>query len=196
MRDYRTLVLNANGRPLTIISWQRAIVLVNDKRMLEMDFYKGEKIRDGHGRHYTIPAVVMRKRFVNREARSAPFCKKNVYLRDSLRCQYCEKTFDVKDLTFDHVIPRSKWTDKSTSPTCWENIVTACKPCNNRKADKSCKEAKMFPIKEPVRPSYGEMFLGLSPWKDRIPTEWVPYLSSLPAFKGVTNVQKIEHEQQ
>jgi hypothetical protein len=108
---------------------------------------------------------------------------------------YCGIQPDTKDLTFDHVIPRSKWTGKG-SPTTWENIVTACKPCNNRKADKTCKEAKMFPLKDPVRPAYGEMFLGLSPWKDRVPTEWVPYLSSLPAFKGVNNVQKIENEQQ
>jgi 5-methylcytosine-specific restriction endonuclease McrA len=187
-------VLNANGRPLTIVSWQRAIVLVHEGRMLEMDFYKNEKIKDGHGRYYTIPAVVMRKNFVKRNMGSAPFCKKNVYLRDSLQCQYCGKTCDAKELTFDHVIPRSKWADEG-SPTRWENIVTACRSCNNRKADKSCKEAKMFPIKQPVRPSHGEMFLGLSPWKDRVPEEWTPYLSTLPAFKGVTNVQKIENEQ-
>lgn len=191
MRNYRTLVLNANGKPLTIVSWQRAIVLVYEGRMLEMDFYKGHKIKDGHGRNYTIPAVVMCKNFIKRNSQNAPFSKRNVYLRDALQCQYCGKDCDAKELTFDHVIPRSKWTGKG-SPTCWENIVTACRKCNNVKADKSCKEAKMFPLKLPVRPPYGEVFLGLAPWKERVPTEWTPYLT----FKGLTNVQKIENEQQ
>ena len=47
--------------------------------------------------------------------------------------RYCGKAGILeKDLSIDHVMPLSKgglWT--------WENLVTACKPCNQKKADKT-----------------------------------------------------------
>ena len=46
-------------------------------------------------------------------------------------CQYCAEIFDKKDLTLDHVIPKSK-----KGPSNWENVVTACKACNLKKANK------------------------------------------------------------
>lgn len=187
-------MLNANGRPLSIISWPRAIVLVADGRAIELDFYKGEKIKDGHGKHYTIPAVVMRSVFVNRVYKKAPFCKKNVLLRDGLTCQYCGDRFPPNELTLDHVISRRQWKKEKRegTPTHWENVVTCCEECNHLKANKSCKEAKMFPLSTPVRPKYGEMFLGLNPFRDKIPKEWLPYLSHLPLFKGVFNAELVK----
>jgi 5-methylcytosine-specific restriction endonuclease McrA len=189
MRNFRTLVLNANYRPLAIISWTRAIVLVHEERVVEIDFYKDQKVRDGHGRNYTIPAVVARKTLIHRVYKLAPFCKKNVYIRDMSTCQYCGQWFEnPKDLTYDHVIPRSKWKGNGTS-TCWENIVTCCIPCNRRKRDRTCDESGMFPITRPVKPKYGEMFLGVSPWRDHVPREWLPYLLHLPHFRGFYELQ-------
>jgi 5-methylcytosine-specific restriction endonuclease McrA len=182
--NLRTLVLNANGMPLAIVSWGRGIYLVYDQRAMELDFYADHKVRDGHGRHYTIPAVVVLKRMVRTDRRQAPFCKKNVYLRDALTCAYCGGRFTPKDLTMDHVIPRSKWKGKGT-PTTWENIVTCCTGCNVKKGDKTCEQAGMYPMTTPVRPRHGEMFLGLSPWQSDVPREWIPYLSHLPLFKSL-----------
>lgn len=192
MKHYLTLVLNANGRPLSIISWARAIVIVADGRAHELDFYEGEKIRDGHGKFYTIPAVVILSKFVNRTYKQAPFCKKNVLLRDGLTCQYCGQRFPPSHLTIDHVISREQWKRerREGTPTLWENVVTCCDTCNHRKANKSCKEAKMFPLTTPVKPRHGEMFLGLNPWKDKIPPPWLPYLQHLPLFKGILHVKE------
>jgi 5-methylcytosine-specific restriction endonuclease McrA len=174
-KNRRTLVLNADYMPLTIISWQRAIVLIMDERVTQLDFYKSDSIKDGHGRQYPIPAVVASR-------------KKNVYIRDSLRCAYCNQRFEPKDLTFDHVIPRSLWKrTRQGTPTCWENIVTCCVWCNRTKADKTCEQARMFPSFQPSCPSYGEMFLGISPWKESMPSEWIPYLKHLSQFKGLDN---------
>lgn len=186
----RTLVLNANGAPLSIIHWGRGIYLVYEGRAIELDFYENYKIRDGHGRHYTVPAVIILRRMVKTAHRQAPFCKKNILLRDALMCMYCGNKFAPKDLTLDHVIPRSKW-KKSGTPTTWENVVTCCVVCNKKKGDKTCEQANMFPLVTPVRPRHGEMFLGLSPWKRDIPSEWVPYLQHLPLFKSI-----IHHESQ
>lgn len=186
MKKYRTLVLNANGRPLSIISWWRALYLMKEERVVELDFYADVKVKDGHNRYYTIPAVVIRKKMVNRKSKQAPFCKKNVYLRDALCCQYCGGRFLPRELTFDHVYPKSKWKKESRegTPTTWENVVTCCYACNRRKANKTCKEAGMYPLCTPVKPKYGEMFLGISPWRDDIPVEWHPYLTHLPLFRN------------
>ncbi len=171
MKSYRTLVLNSNGRPLTIISWQRAIVLVYDGRMIELDFYKGQKIRDGHGRNYTVPAVIMAKEYVKRKHGIAPFNRKNVLLRYGMTCQYCGVRHAAAELTYEHVVPRSKG-----GTTDWENIVPACLKCNNKKADKTCKESGMHPLTYPSLPAKGESFIGISPFHDKIPTEWLAYL--------------------
>jgi 5-methylcytosine-specific restriction endonuclease McrA len=190
---YRTLVLNADYIPLTIVSWQRAIVLEMDGRAYMLDFYKCDKIRDGHGHCYPIPAVIASRKHIKRDYRFAPFCRKNILIRDSLTCQYCGNAFDPKQLTLDHVIPRSRWDkDRNGSPTIWENIVTCCLKCNGKKANKTCEQAKMYPITKPVRPPYGEMFLGLSPWKENIPHEWLPFLQNLPLFKGINQHVKQE----
>jgi 5-methylcytosine-specific restriction endonuclease McrA len=78
-----------------------------------------------------------------------PFSKKNVMIRDGFKCVYC----GVKGVVFtiDHVVPRSKG-GKST----FENCVTACKPCNNRKGHQTCREAKMFPKTKLVQPTISE----------------------------------------
>lgn len=190
-KQYKTLILNADYRPLTIVSWQRAIVLEMDGRVQMLDFYKCDSIRDGHGRQYPIPAVMASTKYIKRDFRHAPFCKKNIFLRDSLTCQYCRQQFEAKNLTFDHVIPRTVWNKtRQGSPTTWENIVTCCVWCNRKKADKTCEQAKMFPLHAPIRPSYGELFLGLSPWRDSIPSEWLPYLANLPLFKSINHVKQ------
>jgi 5-methylcytosine-specific restriction endonuclease McrA len=188
MKNYETLVLNADYRPMTVIDWKRSICHVMEERADQVDFYKDVKVHDGKGRAYPVPAVIALRKYVRLDYNNPTFNRKNLLLRDNLTCQYCEQRFAACDLTFDHVIPRSKWTKQST-PTCWENIVACCLACNRRKADKSCSEAKMFPVTKPKRPEYGELFLGISPWKTNIPDEWVPYLANLPIMRSHRNEQ-------
>jgi len=72
-----------------------------------------------------------------------------VFLRDRFQCQYCGSTHD---LTFDHVIPRSKG-----GLTTWENVVAACAPCNLRKANRMPSEIKMFPHQAPYAPTVHDL---------------------------------------
>ncbi len=180
----RTLILNTDGRPMAVVSWKKAISLMMGDRLVQLDFYDGIKIHDGKGVAYPVPAVAMTRKYVRRNAGQVPFCRKNILIRDQLRCGYCGHQFDPRSLTMDHVVPRSKWKGQG-SPTTWENIVACCESCNKRKADLTCEQAKMFPLTRPTRPKQGEIFLGLSPWRDHIPREWLPYLQNLPLFKGV-----------
>ena len=70
------------------------------------------------------------------------FSRRNLYRRDGHACQYCGQVLSTEALTLDHVVPRSQG-----GPRSWENIVTACQPCNGKKANLSCDEAGMYPLR-------------------------------------------------
>ncbi|MGZ0188192.1 MAG: HNH endonuclease, partial [Alphaproteobacteria bacterium] len=71
-------------------------------------------------------------------ARKPAFTRFNVFLRDRFHCAYCGNRFQPSDLTFDHVLPRSRG-----GRTSWENVVAACSCCNLAKADRTPIKAKM-----------------------------------------------------
>lgn len=180
----KVLVLNADFMPILRVDLEKAMgMLYVKKTATELDFYP-EKIKDSMGRQYPIPAVLLLKKMIKRSYRKVPFNKKNVFLRDKCTCQYCKKVFAPTDLTYDHVIPRSKWNSKHEARfpqqgcTQWENIVTACRACNLKKGDKTPEQAGMPLSKKPKQPTYAEIALGLSPF-ERVPKEWIPYLQNL-----------------
>ena len=57
------------------------------------------------------------------------------FLRDKFSCQYCGSG---EELTFDHLLPRSKGGE-----TNWDNVVTACSACNVKKGGKLLKFSGM-----------------------------------------------------
>lgn len=171
-------MLNADGSPISIIPWQRALALVLNDKLVQLDFYAECKVRDGRGIAYPVPAVVMLRKYVHRPHHTVPFSRRNILIRDSLTCQYCGRVCEPKELTLDHVIPRSRWTGQG-GPTVWTNVVAACEPCNKRKGDRLCEQAGMFPMQSPVKPKHGDLFIGLSPWREKIPQEWGPFLKPL-----------------
>lgn len=75
------------------------------------------------------------------------FNRKNLFARDENCCQYCGKVFPLSQLSFDHVIPRSRG-----GATSWENVVCCCLSCNTRKGDRTPERSGMKLIRKPVRP--------------------------------------------
>ncbi len=153
-----TLVLNADYRPLSyyplsLWSWQDAIKAVFLDRVNIVSEYAHEVRSPSFSMR--LPSVVSLKTYI-RPARFPAFTRFNVFLRDKFECQYCGST---EDLTFDHLVPRCRG-----GMTTWENVTTACSPCNLRKGNKSCKSAEMWPRQAPFRPtvqnlhSNGRMF--------------------------------------
>jgi 5-methylcytosine-specific restriction endonuclease McrA len=190
-RNYRTLVLNADSMPIHVTNWTNAITLIIKDKASQIDFYKNDCLRDGHGREYPIPSVIMLTHYVRRNYRRAPFSKMNVLARDKFTCQYCGEEFKTAELTLDHVVPRSKWKGHG-SPTIWTNIVTACLRCNSKKADQPCNDCGMFPINHPTQPGYDEIFFGLH-FHNRIEKDWFKWLSVFPSFKDhYANVEGVE----
>jgi len=147
------LVLNADYRPLSyyplsLWSWQEAIKNVFLDRVNIVANY--EQKLHSPSFEMSAPSVVSLKEYVTQD-RPPAFTRFNLFLRDSFACVYC--SWDVKeDLTFDHLIPRSKG-----GRTTWANIVTACAPCNLKKGGRMPKEAGMFPARAPHRPTMHEL---------------------------------------
>jgi len=145
------LVLNADYRPLSyyplsLWSWQDAIKAVFLDRVNIIAHYDFAVRSPSF--EMQLPSVVCLKTYV-RPSRSPAFTRFNVFLRDRFECQYCGTG---EDLTFDHVQPRSRG-----GQTTWENVVAACSPCNLRKANKTCAQAKMWPTHEPFIPTIEDL---------------------------------------
>jgi len=95
-----------------------------------------------------MPAVVRLLRRVARK-KAVKFSRMNVLTRDDWTCQYCGRRYfgQAGKLNYDHVTPRSQG-----GKTVWENIVTACYPCNDRKRDRTPQQAGMHLRKRPEKP--------------------------------------------
>lgn len=185
-QNNKCLLLNADYMPLSIIDWKKALTWLvryenNNKYGIDIvDFYKNDYINGVNNKKYPIPAVARTKRFFQIKNSSVIFSRKNIFLRDQYTCQYCNQIFENKQLTYDHVIPKSKWNYDYGSPTIWTNIVTACVDCNRKKGNRTPKQANMslfnLPIKPAKTPRYLPIAHQLRKIKDTIPEEWLLYL--------------------
>jgi len=145
-----SLVLNADFRPLSYFplslwSWQDTVKAVFMGRVNIIHEY--ERTVRSPKFEIRLPSVISLKDYIA-SARRPAFTRFNVFLRDGFACQYCTKGFPTQDLTFDHVIPRSKG-----GQTSWINVVTACSECNLRKGNRLPREAGMHPRLRPFQPT-------------------------------------------
>ena len=148
------LVLNADYRPLSYFplslwSWQDAIKAIFRDSVVVVSEY--EKVVRSPTQELRLPSVLALKEFVP-AAQYPAFTRFNVFLRDAFSCQYCAEPFKANDLTFDHVIPRSKG-----GRTSWDNIVAACQDCNTIKGNRMPDHCNMHPMHEPRQPTIHEL---------------------------------------
>lgn len=166
MRNYeKTLVIDSSYVARSIISTERAFVIS----------YKGNadiiaEYPETFGvvnPNLTInkPSIIRVYTYVKMNFQKVPLTRENIFKRDDYACVYCGKD-ERRHLTLDHVIPQSKG-----GPNTWDNLVTACKKCNNEKASLTLEEyGKKIP--KPQRPHY----LMLLKKVHYLPEEWKPYL--------------------
>ncbi len=124
------LVLNSSFEPLNITSWKRAIVLLLKQ--------KAQILSKRVIRLLNYVKVPFTKIMNHKPTKSA------IYRRDGNKCQYCSSS---RNLTLDHVIPRSKGGDDS-----YQNLVVACSNCNTKKGDKYLEQTGMKLIRQPRAP--------------------------------------------
>ena len=129
----RTLVLDMGYQPINAVPFTKALSYIVKGKVDVLENYERAIHPD-----WQMPAVVRLTHWINTHKQRVRFSRQNVLVRDRWRCQYCGGRFATSELTFDHVIPRSRG-----GRTEWENIVMACQACNARKADKTPTEAGM-----------------------------------------------------
>lgn len=176
----KVLVLNADYMPLCITDWKMAMTALYVKDTLVPIKYYEKSAVSSSGREYPVPAVMVSKKYVKRDYSKVPFSRRNVFIRDKLTCQYCGKKCQWDNAEMEHVIPRAQWKRKWGSPTTFANTVTACRPCNQKKADKTPEQAGMkLRFGKPDKPLYIDILLGTPYEMAKIPEEWHEYLEYL-----------------
>ncbi len=138
------LVLNASYEPINVCAARRAIVLVL-KGIAAAEEKTAETV-SAVSMSMPLPSVIrlLEYRRIPRQTRA--LSRKNILLRDRYTCQYCGRTAPAAELTMDHVIPRSRGGEST-----WENLVTSCIECNNKKGNRTPEEAGMK-LERPPRP--------------------------------------------
>lgn len=162
------LLLNATYEPLRVITAKRAVVLVLQEKAEVI--HEGDEEFHSESSSINVPKVIRLKYFVQIPYRSKiPLSNAAVLLRDNRRCAYCEKR---KATTVDHIIPKSRGGRHE-----WTNVVSACRPCNSRKADWLLGEGPIAEWKLAYEPSipHGSMWL-LIGMRDRSEV-WNTYLA-------------------
>jgi len=161
------LVVNQNYQPLNICNARRAIVLLGRG--------KAELLTNGRGtvrsisQVFPIPSVIRLIYMVKRPLMRRRLSRRAVFYRDGFMCQYCGKETETRELTLDHIRPRSRG-----GTHVWENVVSACIPCNHGKAGLSPRQANMRLRKEPKAPQPNPYYLFhhrpiLDEWRQFIP---------------------------
>ncbi|MDC0748809.1 HNH endonuclease [Polyangium mundeleinium] len=181
------LALNRHFHPVQVTTARRAFLLLFggaahaiDEAGEVHDFssWRGLPVRDSDdglsivGGSLRVPRVLHLRRYERVRRPTVRLSRRNVMLRDAHQCQYCLKRPPVRDLNIDHVVPRSRGGVDS-----WENLVTACRPCNLRKGRRTPEEASMRLLRTPTAPRWSASMLLLlgrpEPFK-----EWEPFLKS------------------
>jgi 5-methylcytosine-specific restriction endonuclease McrA len=154
LNDCPALVLNADFRPLSYFplslwNWQDALKAVFLERVNVLDEY--DRAVHSPSFELKLPSVIALKQFIP-SARRPAFTRFNVFLRDRFACQYCHARLPTSELTFDHVIPRSRG-----GRTHWANVVTACTDCNLAKGNRMPHLCGMQPRQTPRQPTTFEL---------------------------------------
>ncbi|HMN47698.1 MAG TPA: HNH endonuclease [Ignavibacteriaceae bacterium] len=115
---------------------------------------------------YPWPSIIRISKFIKVPYKKVVLTRKNILRRDGYKCAYCGRS-DLP-LTVDHVIPKARGGDET-----WENLITACTVCNNKKGDRTPEEARMKLFYKPFKPSH---IMFIKNVVGRLDERWKPYL--------------------
>lgn len=185
----KCLLLNSDYTPLCLVDWKKSIIWSiryeeDNSYGIEIISYSNNYILDANQKEFKIPSIAKSKYFFNVYKREISFSRKNLFIRDNHTCQYCGKVFPFSQLTYDHVIPKSRYKPDVKKSTNWTNVVTSCIKCNHAKGNRTPEEASMKLKNKPCRPKYEEKYLR---WYTDLLTisherlgEWTEYIKNEP----------------
>lgn len=161
------LVLNASYEPLNIVSVRRALILLLKEKAELVE--AAEAVLRSERQVFPRPLVIRLTYYVRIPRRFGfPLSRRTVLARDFYTCQYCGAQPGKHELTLDHVVPRSRGGE-----TTWENVVTACRRCNQKKGNRTPEEAGMTLRRKPREPRYLAFTLLAEPGVHEV---WEKYL--------------------
>lgn len=114
------------------------------------------------------PQIIILTNYNDVHVKSVKFSPRAIYRRDNYTCQYCQKKKRMEELSIDHILPKSRKGENT-----WENCVAACFKCNNKKSNKTPKEAGYTLNKKPLKPKWNPV---VHITKDQRPECWKPLL--------------------
>ncbi len=174
--DAKTLVLNRSYLAIHMVSVRRAfgllygeraeVVHVDDGQFANYDFHAWREIcelwAEEKQPHHNwiravnfeirVPRVLRLLRYNRAPRRTLRLRRQNLFARDEHRCQYCGRSCATKELSFDHVVPRSRG-----GRTSWDNVVCCCLKCNVKKGGRTPREARMRLTREPRQPNHSPL---------------------------------------
>lgn len=155
----KCVVLNATYEPITVVTSKRALLLILEGKAIIVEEHPELVVRSPR-QTFPVPLMIALVRYIKgRRVFRTPalLTQKNLFIRDSYTCQYCTRhksAFRSNEfLTRDHVHPVAKG-----GRDMWENVVTSCSTCNNKKADKLLEFTTMTLLKIPVVPTIFELW--------------------------------------
>ncbi len=158
------LALNSGGEPLTWITYQQsAFYKAKDKILWTIQGPHEVILRGGTNaitglrsemRIDTIIAVDNGTSPSKYRKRPPALTNRDLFARDRHLCAYCGTQYSASRLTRDHILPRSKG-----GPDVWENVVAACRGCNQKKDDRTPEQAGMELLFVPYTPSHHEKLI-------------------------------------
>lgn len=150
------LALNASYEPLTIVPARRAVRLILDRKAEILEVDDGRAFRSERA-EVPFPLVIRLVRFVHVPRRfRRQVTNTFLFARDNYSCQYCGRhRTQLKGrqfLTRDHILPISRGGGNT-----WDNVVTSCSPCNNRKGNRLPEEAGLRLLSDPGEPNHVQL---------------------------------------
>lgn len=184
------LVLNRSYAPIHIITWKRAMSLIYQDKALSIDHVSFasynfadwisltfERPEDFYligsaNSPVALPEIIVATGFNKLPDRQVKYSRQSVFSRDHFKCAYCGKVFGVKSLTIDHIVPRSKG-----GKTSWDNVITACMKCNQKKGSKLLHECSMSLLYQPTKPGWVSPLANVT--KDHPCKSWKHFMNAV-----------------
>lgn len=190
--DRMVLVLNKGWTPIHVTTVREAIsdVAAGNAQFMDYDLALHDwaswvtlNVPDGEdgiqpvrGHAIRIPLVMRLKVYNQMKATEIKLNRKNVFLRDGFKCQYCSKEITLHTGTIDHVVPKSRGGKNS-----WDNFAASCKKCNTKKRDLTPKEAGL-PSPKVGRPKWYALATRINSNAPEFWWKFLPESARLPAY--------------
>ncbi len=194
------LALNRNYCPVRIISSRRAFAMIvagiaevvddalgdyqsysfGQWDSFSVEIFSNDQVRDKYhwlrtvNRHYPIPKIIRVLNYGRLPPTVVRLNRINIALRDRSTCQYCGTLLRAKEITLDHVLPRSRGGGMS-----WSNIVCCCMPCNTAKGQRTPAEAAMPLLTDPKVPKIFDLFCMPLEAESDLEPSWQPFLGAV-----------------